>query len=199
MVTIATIAVQITSEPADHTDAVLAVFAAIVVALIAAGTAQWRLHAQLANDRKLADLTDLREVLERALATTDAWDRELEDQWGPRSTSQINFLHDQKRTDEARQDTERLLNRLTIRVGTEDPLVAAYDRVRSALLEKTEAVQPGPEARAGDVRKGYQDADLLVKKRYRAFVDESKARVESKVDLARRIGRRREPLARRTR
>jgi hypothetical protein len=64
-------------EAADNTAAWLAFVGAIVVALIAAGTAQWRLRAQLDHDRRLSDLGDLRTVVERYVQIANQMDDEM--------------------------------------------------------------------------------------------------------------------------
>lgn len=68
MLAVTTILVQ---APPDHTATWLAFIGALTVTIIAAATAQWRLRLQLSHGRELADLQDLREVLERLLATTN--------------------------------------------------------------------------------------------------------------------------------
>jgi hypothetical protein len=59
-----------TASGDDNTAAWLAFAGAILVALIAAVTAQRRLHVQLAHDRELGDLAELRKILDEAAATT---------------------------------------------------------------------------------------------------------------------------------
>ena len=51
-------------EQSDHTAAWLAFAGAIIVALVAAGTAQWRQRVQLRHEREMRDLEELRRLLD---------------------------------------------------------------------------------------------------------------------------------------
>ncbi len=64
-------------QAADNTAAELAFVGAIVVAMIAAVTAQRRLQAQLDHDRRLADLADLRAVVEKFVLLIHGWQDDL--------------------------------------------------------------------------------------------------------------------------
>jgi hypothetical protein len=50
---------------ADQTPAFLTFVGALILALIAAGTAQWRLRVQLRHDREIRDLEELRSLLDQ--------------------------------------------------------------------------------------------------------------------------------------
>ena len=58
------IAQQTVQQSADHTAAWLAFGGALLVALVAAGTAQWRQRVELRHAREQADLAELRELLD---------------------------------------------------------------------------------------------------------------------------------------
>jgi hypothetical protein len=55
---------QIVLAATDQTPALLTFIGALTLALIAAGTAQWRQHVQLAYDREIRDLEELRALLD---------------------------------------------------------------------------------------------------------------------------------------
>ncbi|MGH2941383.1 MAG: hypothetical protein ACRDLN_01215 [Solirubrobacteraceae bacterium] len=59
-------ATQQAANSVDHLPVWLTFIGAIIVAVIAAGTAQWRLHEQLRHDRGMADLAELRVLLSEA-------------------------------------------------------------------------------------------------------------------------------------
>ncbi|MEA2217876.1 MAG: hypothetical protein QOJ35_502 [Solirubrobacteraceae bacterium] len=61
-------AAQQAANPVDHLPVWLTFIGAITVAVIAAGTAQWRLREQLRHDREMADLAQLRVLLSEASA-----------------------------------------------------------------------------------------------------------------------------------
>jgi len=60
------------AEHTDHLAAWLTFSGVIIVALIAAITAQWRLRVQLRHERELADLSRLRQVLDEAAGAVEA-------------------------------------------------------------------------------------------------------------------------------
>jgi hypothetical protein len=60
------------AEQTDHLAAWLTFAGVLLVAVIAAFTAQWRLRVQLRHERELADLSRLRQVLDEAAAAVEA-------------------------------------------------------------------------------------------------------------------------------
>jgi hypothetical protein len=109
------------NQPTDHTTAWIALAGAIVVALVAAGTAQWRLRTQLAHERTQTDLADLRDILGNGLAATglarqsaiDAYRNPLNN---PFPLTEIQAM-------------ETWLNRLRIRLGRDDAIVTRYSKM----------------------------------------------------------------------
>lgn len=67
---LALLAQQATQTGMSLTAVWIAAGVALLGALVAAGTAQWRQRLELRHDRELADLTELRQVLDEAAALT---------------------------------------------------------------------------------------------------------------------------------
>lgn len=135
--------------PPDHTIAWLTFVGALIVAIIAAGMAQWRLRVQLRHDREFADLQDLREVLERLLATTNQDVDVLDDMRGllrlrkehPEHAQNIDQEED-KKMDEALElgdQLNRLRAAVTIRLPAGDPVRLANRRISDLLAAAASA------------------------------------------------------------
>jgi hypothetical protein len=161
----------------DHTTAWIAVGGAILVALIAAGTAQWRLHAQLAHDRGMADIADMRKLLEEALLLTDKTHRTLalmESQrrlravWRPMET-EISEI------DQANRESATLLNALNIRLGDSDPLYGNWRTMHDALMNQWRAIERND-------GQAYIGAEQTYDLAHVQLVKEARKRVGSKID-----------------
>jgi len=125
---------SVLSQPKpDHTDAWIAGVVAVLVALLAAGTAQWRLHVQLNHGRQMADLSDLRGLLEELLSLYNEREALVD--------SDFQFIGepDAEADERLRGRISAWANRLIVRLGADDPLVLAHGRVAAALQAKREA------------------------------------------------------------
>jgi hypothetical protein len=140
---------QVASQGGNHTAAWLAFVGAIIVATIAAGTAQWRLRTQLNHDRHLRDLDELRTFLDecsRAVSTaTEALARVLSQApfvprsrwWRPWSNAEEKVMVERLTTFwEANELISPLYQQLVLRVGVEHDLAKAFLAVHAALTTK---------------------------------------------------------------
>jgi hypothetical protein len=136
---------------ADHTVliAFLATGAALLAAVIAAGTADIRQRRQLQHDRQLHDLAELRSVLDAAtVALADAItaqlltfsgvgiadiDPEFRELLGVGPLGQR--LADDRQSAEARDKMILIGQRLAIRLGHDDPVVGAYDQAIRVVIQ----------------------------------------------------------------
>lgn len=137
------------SRRPDHTAAWLTFIGALAVALIAAGTAQWRLRTQLRHDRGLSDLQDLREVLQHYLKSVNQACELLQDMAGlivlrqkhPRRRRQIDREEDDKLTiaianlDEVNEARAGL----GIRLRSDDDIRRATNQIAELLSEAGKA------------------------------------------------------------
>jgi hypothetical protein len=181
------VAVQdVAQQAVDHTPAWLTFIGALLVAVLAAGTAQWRQHvqlrhdrelkqieldhenerlrtqlahdgdrqqAQLAHDRELADLAELREVLDEAAAMTwnamnrlaDAW--QAADEWaafpeGGEDKAAVNTAREHRHAAfEAIWPMEGMLGRLALRIG-DHAVTRAFSDYHQAAKAAARAVPP---------------------------------------------------------
>ena len=149
---------------------------AILVALIAAATAEARLRKQLTHERQLADLAELRAVLDSAAIAV--W-RIMEAY--SNCTSTLQWLHnegltrdhagpDGKPVDAHRQATyealfrlDELVMRLAIRIGSDTSLVAAIHAFRERVIEAVEA--------AGNLDPTKDDPEVMLDEPRRALAD----------------------------
>jgi hypothetical protein len=132
----------VAASAADHTAPILAFVGALIVAVITAVTTNRRQAVQLAaeqslldlrlsHERALADLADLRGVLESALAAAE------------RATSQLERVSGAPNSDQRAELEAGLIkvsnaaNRLRLRLESGDPILVAYltlvGRVRSMM------------------------------------------------------------------
>ena len=155
---------------ADNTIAWLTFVGALLVATIAAATAQWRLRLQLRHDRELHDLGELREVLDEAAAMTFSGLDKLSDaliasaEWeeqevfvedpidaeSARDTALLNLDTDQRHRDNvrtARRDAYKVLwpmenmgARLALRLGQSDRVYATFGQFQLACRDVARAV-----------------------------------------------------------
>lgn len=173
-------------EPADHTAAWLAFIGAVLVALIAAGTAQWRLRRQLSDeakrlgsqldhDRHMADVADLRRVLKRAL---DVYERrrQLVEQMHLKATGspiRTRPMEELQQAVDATFDVQQsTTNSLRIRLGLDDPLYQAVVALSSKLGDMVSAVGHPAEYAAAEAERGAA---------YQAAVAAASARVGSRI------------------
>ena len=166
-------ALEVVQRTDGDTAAWLAFSGAIIVALIASATAQWRLREQLSHDRELRDLDELRLLLDEcavsvALANqalirlmtraylAQTWPREsrLRSWWGRRRgkrAGEIEMTGGGSLRDSysafwpLNEPIFGLYQRLVLRVGEPDPLARA-------LLAIQERLSTGPMAVEGVVR-----------------------------------------------
>ena len=185
-------------EPADHTAAWLAFVGAVLVALIAAGTAQWRLRRQLSDeakrlkdqldeesgrltrqlehDRQMSDTADLRHVLQR---TFDVYEerRKLIEQmhWvtiGSDLAGSRPLSELTELMDTSFKELQSAGSALRIRLGVYDTLYRAVIAVSTALKKMADAVHNPAAYDAGETERATA---------YNAAVTAASARVGSRL------------------
>jgi hypothetical protein len=178
------------SEP-DNTAVWLTLVGALLVALIAAGTAQWRLRVQLNHERQLHDLGELRAVLDEAAAMTwhamnslaDAW--QAADEWAtpPAGDDPASSAATVKRCRheafEAIWPMEGMLGRLALRIG-DHAVTRAFSDYHQAARSAARAV---PLTRPSEPRNDIWRDEYATPLRdsRQAFVDGGKQLVGSQI------------------
>lgn len=149
-------------EAPDHTAAWLAFIGAMAVALLAAATAQWRLRVQLRHEREMADLHDLREVLERYLSRVDRFCEVLSDAF--RASREKRY---RKFEGPALDEAKALLDEInlaragiSVRVAREAPIQKAAKQISDLMGVCLAASEARDEAA---FRKGMDDLDEAVR------------------------------------
>lgn len=150
----------------SETGPILAFAGAVLVALIAAFAAQRRLRqqltaeharhaaqleaerqrqaAQLAHDRELADLADLRALLDEAAVALDRANYARAD-LGSAYRSHGKTIREKapeivQAINQCGQTLDAIAARLGVRLGADDPVTAAFDKANTALLTMSHAV-----------------------------------------------------------
>jgi hypothetical protein len=126
-------AAQQAANPVDHLPVWLTFIGAITVAVVAAGTAQWRQHEQLRHDREMADLAELRILLSQASADL----REAEGLRGVAASALLTHGKSVRKRDpeavKAVQEGGRKVTlqseRIGLLVGDDHPVAAAHREV----------------------------------------------------------------------
>lgn len=177
-------------EPADHTAAVLAFIGALAVAVIAAWTASSRQRQQLraegerqqrqlVHDRQLADLDDLRRVLDDAALALDRASQAHRPVGARVLTDPIDhegLAESHQEIGTARETCDALLARLRVRLGQNDPVSKAFAQATDA-LHKIEASTifvsnaPDAEKREWVRREHFSQADRKFREGIDAFLD----------------------------
>jgi hypothetical protein len=149
---ITALSVGVAQHATNNTAAWIALAGVIVVALIAAVTAQWRLHVQLdredkrlsmqlSHDRAQSELADLRTVLEEALSAAARANFSVGQAWvrgevSPDSTDALSCAQMQ-------------LDRLQIRLGRDHPIVNEYVQMTDSMFALQR--RPRPSSPTGDI------------------------------------------------
>ena len=84
-----------------------------------------RLAAQLRHDRVLADVADLRAVLEEALDSVDEW-RAHAEAWGAAAAGSSEERDARRAMDRDLNAMHKVTNRLRVRLGEFDPILLAW-------------------------------------------------------------------------
>jgi hypothetical protein len=189
---------QVVSQGGDNTAAWLAFLGAMIVAAIAAGTAQWRLRAQLKHDRRMRDLDELRRFLDEcaraASAASEAFLRVASHSplvprprwWAPWRTAEERSLSEREETFwKLNERVSPLYQQLVLRVGEEHNIAKAFLAVQAALTVEAISLSEGVETTdpASDERvEAMNEAISNLREAYYGFLETARQTVG--VDLA---------------
>lgn len=198
------LALSVVPRSSDSTAAWLAFSGAMAVALIAAGTAQWRLHKQLSHDRELRDLDEVRRLLDdcaiaaalasqaliklstRALSAR-TWPRDslVRSWWDRRRRDRNSGAVDQGQSislSEADaafwpllEPTFGLYQRMVLRMGEADPVVRSFLRVQEQLTTGPTAVKSAVRETAAESAERVEKIDRVLNEARAAHFDFLKA------------------------
>jgi len=172
----------------DHLAAWLTLAGAIVVALIAAGTAQWRqrsalkaeserLKLQLAHDRALTDLSELRSVLDAGVAAAHGVLVAINAYAG---SPESRLGAEQVLRGALDEDLFHVLSRTQARLGRDHPVSRELDRLDTAGREAVRRMKSAGPERVSLRALGSEDVAAA----YVAFVTAVKATVGSRIESA---------------
>jgi hypothetical protein len=142
------------ADSSDNTAAWLTFVGAILVAALAAFTAQIRLRAQLKHDRELRDVEHLRSVLDEAAGLLETAIARLFEYGAARhdeDQTEEDIEEARERAVEARWAMERHERRLDIRLPRDEPAAVAYSAAIDAIEGAINALGRTPTPTATDL------------------------------------------------
>jgi hypothetical protein len=134
----------VTDRDPGHAPVVLAtVLVAVIVAVITAVTTDRRQARQVAHERELADLDDLRGVLDKAATWLHRTSYVLDDFYGKVHLSYVQSEDGQRMTARLRKcgrELDALYERLSVRLGREHPVTRTFKNADDAVLHTWRAI-----------------------------------------------------------